>query len=132
MCATISTAPVPASVVTQVMSPAASNFGRSSRVSSAILSEDTETSRENCAVLTSAHQGHETGLFGGIVPEQAGEAAGDGLRAGLADAANRHAGMLGFDHHRDAARLEDVLDGRSDLGGEMLLRLQAPCENIDE
>ena len=50
-------------------------------------------------------------------------------RAMLGDAAHRHAGMLRLDHHRNAAGLEDLVDRGGDLGGEMLLGLQAAGED---
>ena len=53
-------------------------------------------------------------------------------RTGLVDAADRHAHVLGLDHHRDAARLEDLFDRGGDLRGEMLLRLQAVRIDIDQ
>ena len=53
-------------------------------------------------------------------------------RAGLLDAAQRHAGVLGLDHHGDAARLQDLVDRGRDLRGQVLLRLQAPRIDVDQ
>src|SRR6202140_1114240 len=50
-----------------------------------------------------AHQRDEPHLLGRIVAEQAGELAGDRLGAGLLDAAQRHAGVLGLQHDGDPA-----------------------------
>ena len=61
--------------------------------------------------------------------ENPGKAAGKGQRTFLRNAAHRHAGVLGFHHHRDAARLEDGVDRPGDLRGEMLLGLQAVGES---
>ena len=40
--------------------------------------------------------------------------------------------MLGLNHHGDAARLKNLINRVGDLGCEMLLRLQAVCEDIDD
>ncbi len=64
--------------------------------------------------------------------EQAGELGREVDRAGLGDAAHRHAGVLGLEHHGDAARLEDLLDRGRDLRGQVLLRLQAPRIDVDQ
>ena len=40
--------------------------------------------------------------------------------------------MLGLDHHRDAARLQDLLDRGRDLRSHVLLRLQPPRIDIDQ
>jgi len=42
---------------------------------------------------------------------------------GLLDAAERHAGVLGLDHHGNAAGLQDLLDRGGDLGVHVLLGL---------
>ena len=79
-----------------------------------------------------AHQRDEAHLLLRIVAEQAGELRGDGERAGLLHAAHRHAGVLGLDHHGDAARLQDLVDRGRDLRGQVLLRLQAPRVDVDQ
>jgi hypothetical protein len=50
---------------------------------------------------------------------------GYGERAGLLDPAQRHAHVLGFDHHCDATRLQNFIDRRRNLRRQMFLRLQA-------
>ena len=51
---------------------------------------------------------------------------------GLADAAHRHAQVLGLDDDDDALHVE-VLDERvGDLGGEPLLHLRAAGEDLDQ
>ena len=50
----------------------------------------------------------------------------------LFHAAQRHAHMLGIEHHRDAFRLQDLVDRGRDLRGQMLLRLQAARIDIDQ
>ena len=67
-----------------------------------------------------------------IVAEQAGEPGRQRGRAFLADAPHRHACMLRLDHHRNAARLQGLLDRVDDLRGQMLLGLQPAGEHIDQ
>src|SRR5262245_21290277 len=55
--------------------------------------------------LGPAHHRDEADLVVRVVPEAAGELRGDGRGAGLLDAAHRHAHVLGFHHHGDAARI---------------------------
>src|SRR5688500_5802632 len=132
MCATISTSPLPASVATQVTSPSASNFGVSVKLSS--FFEVSATAGSNVSLhpegaskasleddrerlpLSAAHGRQETKLLVRIVADRAAELGGHRQRAGLFDAAQRHAGVLGLDHHRDAARLEDFFHRGGDLG----------------
>src|SRR4051812_39335339 len=109
MCATINTSPLAASVATQVTRPDASNLGWNSSPSSrSLLSEDVDTvsprKLDARLPLRPSHHGQETRLLRRIVAEHAGEAAGEGHRAMLGDAAHRHAGMLRLEHHRNAAR----------------------------
>ena len=47
-------------------------------------------------------------------------------------AAQRHALMLGLDHHGDAARLQRLVDCGDDVAGQPLLRLQAAGEDLDD
>src|SRR5947208_7514818 len=136
ICATISTSPVAASVATQVTSPDASNLGwKTSPSSRSFSSADVDT--ESLAFfarspLRCSHHGHEARLLRRIVAEHAGVAAGEGHRAMLGDAAHRHAGMLGLDHHGNAAGFEDLVDRGRDLRGEMLLGLQPPREDVGQ
>jgi hypothetical protein len=116
MCATISTSPDAASVATQVTSPSASNFGVSAAPSS------------SSAVVPG---GAKVDVVFGAVAERAEKTRGHGRDARLADAANRHAGVLGLDQHGDAVRLEHVLDGRRHLRGELLLGLQPARIDVD-
>ena len=53
-------------------------------------------------------------------------------RAMLGDAAHRHAGMLRLDHHGNAAGLQHLVDRGRDLGGQMLLGLQAAREDVGQ
>ena len=85
--------------------------------------------------LGAAQHRHETDLLAGIVAERAGEMRCHGQRAGFLNSAQRHAHVLGLDHHRNASRLEDLVDRGRHLRGQMLLRLQPqridvhqPCE----
>ena len=75
--------------------------------------------------LRPTQHGQETDLLVGIVAECAGEMRRRRHRAGLLHPAQRHAHVLGLDHHRNAARFEDFVDRGRHLRGEVLLRLQA-------
>src|SRR5271155_4544766 len=46
--------------------------------------------------------------------------------------AHHHTEMAGFDHHSHSLRVNGMLDGLGDLGGEALLDLQAARESVDE
>src|SRR3954452_2094616 len=137
MCATISTSPLIASVATQVTRPDASNLGWNASPSSRSWEwADVDTgslanSRARLPVWSSHHR-QETRLFRRIVAEHAGKAAGEGHRTMLGDAAHRHAGMLRLDHDRNAAGFQHLVDRGCDLRGQMLLGLQAACENVGE
>ena len=50
---------------------------------------------------------------------------------GVPNTARGHAGVAGFDHHRDALRLEVVPDAVGDLCGQPLLDLQAAGEAVE-
>src|ERR1700684_765624 len=140
ICATISTSPDAASVATQVTSPSASNFGVSAKPSSrsALVPGDAKGDlSDNESPLPASgrgatHQRHEPHLVFGAVAEGAKKPRGHGRDARLADAANRHAGVLGLDQHGDAVRLEHILDGRRHLRGELLLGLQPARIDIDQ
>src|ERR1700758_4161407 len=88
--------------------------------------------RAGRSAVRPSHQGQEALLLRRIVTEHAGEAAGERRCAMLGDAAHRHAGMLRFDQHRNAAGLEDLVDRGRDLGGEMFLGLQAAGEDVGQ
>src|ERR1700683_3386621 len=143
MCATISTSPDAASVATQVTSPSASNFGVSAKPSSSaalvpggakgdVSDNDAPTLPASTRSRGAAHQRHKPHLIFGAVAERAEKPRGHGRDARLADAANRHAGVLGLDQHGDTVRLEDVLDGRGHLRGELLLGLQPARIDVDQ
>src|SRR5579871_996681 len=87
-------------------------------------------SSQEVLAMRRAHHGKKPLLLRRIVAEHAGIAAGEGGRAVLGDATDRHAGMLGLDQHRDAPWLEDFVDRCRDLRREMLLGLQAPRKDI--
>ena len=57
---------------------------------------------------------------------------GDGGRAGLADAAHRHAEVLGLDHDQHALRLEAALELVGDLGRQPFLHLRALGVRVDQ
>src|SRR5882757_9143128 len=146
ICATIRTSPVTASVATQVTRPDSSKRGwKASPSSRSMSSLDVDmfgnrhgqvsraVSRINFARLPlPSHHGQETRLLRRVVAEHAGEAAGEGRRTVLGNAAYRHAGMLGLDHDRNATRLEDLVDRGRDLRGQMLLGLQAAGKDVGE
>src|ERR1700761_1433077 len=109
ICATISTSDVAASVATQVTRPLASNLGRNHSPSSmSLLLDDVDTVFFRNLAMRRAHHGKKPLLLRRIVAEHAGVAAGEGTRAVLGDAPDRHAGMLGLDQNGDAARLENL------------------------
>ena len=60
----------------------------------------------------------------GMVPERAQHAAGDHGHAGAVHAARAHALVTGLQDHRDAVRLQHVVDGVGDLRSQALLDLQ--------
>src|SRR6202051_4935781 len=126
MCATISTSPETASVATQVTSPSASNFGVSAAPSSRsalvpggakgdVSDNEAPALPASARCRGAAHQRDEPHLVFGAVAERAEKARGHGRDARLADAANRHAGVLGLDQHSDTMRLEHALDCRRHL-----------------
>jgi hypothetical protein len=82
--------------------------------------------------VRSSHQGQETLLLRRIVAEHAGEPAGERHRPMLGDAAHRHAGMLRLDQHGNATGLENLVDRGRDLGGQVLLGLQAAGEDVGQ
>src|SRR6185312_1471719 len=133
ICATINRSPLAASVTTAVISPSASNLGVKARLSSMSGELLIASARPLWALLrmtakglpiAAPQHGHEADLLVDVVAEGTSEIRGHGQRAGLCHAAQRHAHMLGLDHHRNAARLEDLVDRDGDLRGQMLLRLQ--------
>src|SRR5438046_6303106 len=140
MCATISTSPEPISVATQVTSPSASNFGANALPSStssveprcAKIDGPATESLARAQALSRAHHGDEADLLVRIVAEAAGELRGDRRRTRLFHAAQRHAHVLGFEHHGDAVGLEDLIDRGGNLRSEVLLRLQPPRIDIDQ
>src|SRR5262245_7308753 len=123
MCATIRTSPLLASVATQVISPSASNLGANASPSSTSWVEprgakDAASAkaiplpapRRSRGSAPGAHHRHEARLLIGLFAEAAGELRRDGACTGPRDAADRHAHMLGFQHHRDAGGFEDLID----------------------
>src|SRR5262245_14662014 len=139
ICATMSSSPDCASVATQVTSPSASNFGVKARPSSSSLVEPGAANADESATgalsrgrSALAHQAHESDLLGRIVAERTDELGRDRGRAELLDPAQRHAHVLGLDHHGNAARIEDLLDRGRDLRGHVLLGLQASRIDVDE
>ena len=69
---------------------------------------------------------------GVVFDEMSAQRAGDHQAAGLFYAAHGHAGVRGFDQHRDAARLELRHERVGDLAGQALLNLQAQREALDQ
>src|SRR6476646_5089478 len=130
MCATIRTSPDPASVTTAVTRPLASNLGVKARPSSmSLFAIDAtrieislrrsslpdagpcnqrreivtlDTSRPDLTLPAAQHR-HEAHLLGSVVTERTGKMRGHRERAGFFDTPQRHAHVLGFNHHRDAA-----------------------------
>ena len=70
-------------------------------------------------------------VLGGLA-EVAAYGGGQGLGAGLAHAAHRHAQMLGLHDDDHPAGFEDPHQGVGDLGGHPLLDLRAPGVDVDE
>src|SRR5262249_34369226 len=66
-----------------------------------------------------AHHCDEGDLVVRVAPEAAGELRRDGRGAGLLDAAQRHAHVLGFQHHRHAAWPQNFLECGCDLRSHM-------------
>src|ERR1700685_363590 len=142
MCATISTSPEATSVATQVTSPSASNFGVNAKPSSRSalvpgdakgdLSDNESPLPASARGCGAAHQRHEPHLVFRAVAERAEKPRGHGRDARLADAANRHAGVLGLDQHGDAVRLEHIVDGGRHLRGELLLGLEPARIDVDQ
>jgi hypothetical protein len=121
----MSTAPLPASAVTQVMSPSGPKRGVKARPSSsAALPPGGANGR--------ADESEEADLLGGIFREDAREAGGQGPGAFLADPAHGHAHVLGVGVHRDAARLQHLVDRLGDLHRHRLLGLQAAREHVHD
>ena len=58
--------------------------------------------------------------------------AGGGPGVALFDAAVAHTEVPGLDDHRDALRLERLLDGVRDLGSEFLLNLEPFRKDLDD
>src|SRR5262249_35395109 len=145
MCATMSTSADQASVTTQVIRPSASNLGANRRPSSTCSAVARGAKRDDVSALATtrlaagaelasltAHQRDEPDLLAGIVAEQTGELGRDGLRPWFLHTAQRHARVLGLEHHRHPARLQNLVDRGDDLRIEMLLRLQAAGIDVDQ
>ena len=73
-------------------------------------------------------QGQELLAGSGVVAHQAVQRGGDGRRAGLLHAAQRHAQVLGLEHDADALGRELALEPVGDLRRQPLLDLQAAGE----
>src|SRR6185437_8687253 len=110
MCATISTSPDVASVTTAVTSPSSPNCGVKTRVSSISELFANFASRFDAGLtLRPAQHRHKAHLLVRVVAECAGELCRHGQCARLLHPAQRHAHMLGLDHYRHAARLQDFV-----------------------
>ena len=83
-----------------------------------------------CSYLPS-DEAHGFGA-GGRVMELPAHRAGDGLGAGLADAAHGHAQVFAFDDDDRAARFEVGDEGFDDLGGQAFLDLGAAGEHVHQ
>src|SRR5699024_9068201 len=75
------------------------------------------------STLTVVDQAHGLGA-GSRLAQLSAYGAGDRLGAGFTYAAHRHAQVLGFDNHNDAAWPQNLGDGLGDLGRESLLDLR--------
>src|SRR4051812_3859362 len=78
-----------------------------------------------------AGEGEELLPGAAVLPQHTAQGRGEGPRAGGADAAQRHAHVLGLDDHADAPRGQVVLQPVGDLLGEPLLHLQVVREQLD-
>lgn len=67
-----------------------------------------------------------------ILLEAAEDAAGDGSRAGLLNAAHHHAQVARLHDDSDALRVKDLHNGVGNLLGEALLNLQPPGEHLGD
>jgi hypothetical protein len=81
---------------------------------------------------SSADRGEEFASKGGIIPEGPEHAPGHHAAAMGADAARRHAAMLGVEHHGNTARMKRARDRHGDVTGQALLDLQAAGAGIDQ
>src|SRR5579884_2776695 len=80
---------------------------------------------------SSANKAEELLARARVGAEPAPERGGDRAGSGLANAADRHAHVLGAQHDPHAARLQFLLEPIGDLDGHALLELQVPREELD-
>src|ERR1019366_6710387 len=80
--------------------------------------------------LPSAHHAKELLTRAGVVTDHAEQTAGGRRGSKRIYAAQRHATVLGLDHHTHTLRLENVLNRFGNLGGEFLLNLQPTGEPV--
>src|SRR5947209_9320948 len=76
-------------------------------------------------------EGEELLPGAGIVADQAMQRGRDRAGPHLLHPAQRHARVLGFDDHADALRGQVLLEPSRHLGGETLLQLKIPREQLD-
>src|SRR3712207_776297 len=84
------------------------------------------------SATASSSQGQELLARARIVAAEAVERRRDGPRSGLLDAAQRHAHVLGLEHHADALGLQVAVEPAGDLGGQALLDLEIAREELDD
>ena len=90
------------------------------------------TFRVGHRLVQHAGQGEELGPAGRVGPQRAQQGRRDGLRAVRSDAAQRHAGVLGFKHHAHARGAKTGGQALGDLLGQPLLDLRPGGEVLDQ
>src|SRR4026209_1472492 len=112
----MSTSPVASCCAMTGKRPEPSKRGRKSDVSSKLGAVDIScVGSERKSGRWRSDQIHEALLHHRIGSELAGELVGDGHHIALIYAAQRHALVNGFEHHRHAARLQRMIDDAGDL-----------------
>src|SRR5262245_29505158 len=130
MWATISTSRDTTSMATTVTRPSGPNRGL--RVDPSSVPATSAAELMGRLALAAPDQRMEAQLLGRIRLEASREASRDRRDAALLDAAHGHAHVLGFHHHGEAAGLQMIVHRGHDLGGQVLLGLQAARIDVDD